>query len=348
MNWKKQAIQVLWIIAGIAVVVLLGAAMQQKSHKVCEDVKIEITGAEEHMFIDENDVMEILNSSTSVKGKDIASVNLRTMEEQLEKNAWVKNAELFFDNNRVLMVSIEERQPIARVFTVQGNSFYLDTAGIRLPLSDKLSARVPVFTNFPSDKHVMAQSDSFLLKDVVKLGTFIIADSFWMAQTAQLDITPQGNFEMVPVIGDHTVALGKADDLENKFNRLFTFYKQAWLQNGINKYEKLDVQYDNQIVAIKRGTTQAIIDSAKARQAVNDLMNASTHSDTATHISTDAVNRMNTRDTARARVATPSKPAVQRNNRVAHPANNARPAAPKPQTTKPDANRPRAVMDRRN
>ncbi len=348
MNWKKKVIQVLWIIAGIGVVVLLGAAMQHKSHKTCEDVKIEITGAEEHMFIDENDVMEILNSSSPIKGKDIASVNLRTMEAQLEKNSWVKNAELFFDNNRVLMVSIEERQPIARVFTVQGNSFYLDTAGIRLPLSDKLSARVPIFTNFPSDKKAMAQSDSLLLKDVVKLGSFIIADSFWMAQTAQLDITPQGNFEMVPVIGDHIVALGKADDLANKFNRLFTFYRQAWLQNGINKYEKLDVQYNNQIVAVKRGTYGAIVDSAKAAQAVADLINANAHPDTAQHLSTAAVNRMNNRDTARARVAIPPKPAVQRNSPVVRPINNVRPAPPKPQPPKPDANRPRAVMDRRN
>lgn len=348
MNWKKKIIQVLWVIAGIGVMVLLGAAMQQKNHQTCMDVKIEIIGAEEHMFIDENDVMEILNRSTPVKGTDIASVNLRSMEEQLEKNAWVKNAELFFDNNRVLTVSIEERQPIARIFTVQGHSFYLDTAGIRLPLSDKLSARVPVFTGFPSDKPIMAYSDSLMLKQVVKLSTYILADSFWMAQTAQLDITPQGNFEMVPVIGDHLIALGKADDLENKFNRLFTFYKQAWLQNGINKYEKLDVQYTNQIVAVKRGTNKTIIDSAKAAQAVTDLMNANIHPDTAQHISTAEVNRMNNRDTVRTKVATTPKPPVQINNRVVSHANNARPAAPKPKAPKPVANRPRAIMDTRN
>lgn len=343
MNWKKKVIQGLWIAAGIGVIVLLGAAMQQKSHKTCEDVKIEITGAEEHMFIDENDVLEILNGNGPVKGKNIATVNLRSMEEQLEKNAWVKNAELFFDNNRVLMVSIEERQPVARVFTVQGSSFYLDTAGIRLPLSDKLSARVPVFTGFPSNKKVMAHSDSLLLKDVVKIGGFIMADSFWMAQIAQVDITQQNHFEMFPVIGDHTVALGNAEDLEGKFNRLFTFYQQAWLQNGINKYEKLDVQFTNQIVAVKKGTAQAIVDSARARQAVQELMNAN-HIDTARNATTN-VNRINSnRDTARTGTTAPRQ-AVQQNSNVARPANNGpQQQRPQPATT----NRPRAVMDRRH
>lgn len=51
--WKKRIIQALWISLGVATIVLLGAAMQQKNHKVCSDVKIEISGAEEHMFMDE-------------------------------------------------------------------------------------------------------------------------------------------------------------------------------------------------------------------------------------------------------------------------------------------------------
>ena len=152
--WKKRLIQALWITTGIAAVVLLGAAMNQKSHKVCTNVKIEITGAEQHMFIDEKDVLNILNNGGEIRGRDIANIELRSMEEMLEKNPWVRNAEMFFDNQQVLMVTIEERQPIARVFTISGKSFYLDTAAMHLPLSEKISARVPVFTGFTSDKKV--------------------------------------------------------------------------------------------------------------------------------------------------------------------------------------------------
>ena len=270
--WKQRMIQGLWIALGISTIVLLGAAMQQKNHKTCSDVKIEIIGSIKHMFIDEKDVLQILNQQQNVIGNQMTNIDIRSLEEMLEKNAWVLNAELFFDSKQVLNVRITERQPIARVFTVQGNSFYIDTACNHLPLSEKLSARVPVFTGFANSNAVMSHGDSVLLKDVSRFGAFIMADSFFMAQTAQIDITPGGKFELIPVVGNHIVALGNATDLENKFNRLYTFYKEAWIQSGMNKYEKIDVQYDNQVVALKRNASKVFIDSTKALQALNGMM----------------------------------------------------------------------------
>ncbi len=274
LNWKKIAIRAVWLLAGIGMIVLLGAAMQRKDRKACADIKVEITGANKHMFIDEKDVLDIINKNYPVKGSGIASINLRGLELLVEKNPWVHHAEMFIDNNQQLQVRIDERQPVARVFTLQGNSFYLDSASNRLPLSEKLSARVPVFTGFPSDKPSLARPDSILLSGIVKLGQFISADSFWMAQVAQVDITPQAGFEIIPVIGDHVIAFGNAEDIKAKFKRLYTFYQKAWLQNGINTYEKLDVQYNNQVVAVKRGTAKAMVDSAKAMQLMNAMIAA--------------------------------------------------------------------------
>lgn len=271
-NWKKILLNGLWILAGIGTMVLLGAAMQQKNQKTCTNVTIEITGAEQHMFIDEKDVMEMLRTVGQVTGSRIGLLNLRQMESLVEKDPWVKNAEMFLDNNQVLQVKIEERQPVARVFTMGGNSFYLDSNALRLPLSEKLSARVPVFTGFPSDRSVLAKPDSVLLSDIVSIGKYILQDSFWMAQVAQVAITPGVGFELVPVLGDHTVTLGSAEDLDSKFRKLSTFYYKAWLQNGINTYEKLDIQYDNQVVAIRKGTSQARIDSARAHALMQEML----------------------------------------------------------------------------
>jgi cell division protein FtsQ len=271
-NWKKILINTAWILAGAGTMVLLGAAMQKKNHRPCTGVHIEITGAEKHMFIDEKDVMDLLNAGGRLEGNASSVLDLRVMETSVEKNPWVRNAEMFLDNQQMLQVRIEERQPVARVFTLEGGSFYLDSAALRLPLSDKISARVPVFTSFPSDKPVLAKPDSMLLHDVVRLGQFLLADSFWMAQTAQVDITPQSGFEIVPVIGDHTIVLGNAENIDQKFSRLYTFYQKAWLQHGITTYEKLDVQYNNQVVAIRKGTAKARVDSARIHAIMNGMM----------------------------------------------------------------------------
>ncbi|MBC7650761.1 MAG: hypothetical protein H7101_03330 [Deinococcales bacterium] len=272
MNWKKKIIQIIWLLVGAGTIVLFGAALQLKSNKVCAGVKVEILGVEEHLFIDENDVLEIVNSNAAITSKSIKNIDLRATETALEATPWVKNAELFFDNKQILHIIITERQPIARIFTMQGTSFYIDSVGLRLPLSDKLSARVPMFTNFPSDRPNMAKPDSLLLQSVVAMGKYIIADSFWMAQTSQIAITPQATFEIVPIIGDQIIVFGTAEDIDKKFKRLLAFYKNAWLQNGINTYEKLDVQYDNQIVAVKKGTVKVLVDSAKAKEILSLTM----------------------------------------------------------------------------
>ena len=126
-------------------------------------------------------------------------------------------------------------------------------------MSDKLSARVPVFTNFPSEKAALAKPDSILLFGIVKLATYINTDSFWTAQIAQIHINGESKFEMVPLIGDQLILLGDAEQLDKKFKRLKAFYEQALVGQGINTYEKLDVRFDKQVVAVRRGTANAQI-----------------------------------------------------------------------------------------
>ncbi|MBY0480179.1 MAG: hypothetical protein K2Q21_02390 [Chitinophagaceae bacterium] len=269
--WKKRLSQTVWLLLGMGAMVLFGAAMIKKNQKKCTGIQIEIAGATQHMFLDEKDILELLNLSGKMEGNAIGKINLRILEQQLEMNSWIKNAEMYFDNQQVLQVKILERQPIARVFVNGGGSFYLDTAGLRLPLSEKLSARVPVFTNFPSNRTVLAKPDSNLLGSIVKLASFIQTDSFWMAQIAQININSQSNFELIPLVGDQLILLGDTTSLEKKFGHLSAFYQQAFLQKGINTYEKLDLRYDNQVVAIRRGTEKAVIDSAEAKKRILEL-----------------------------------------------------------------------------
>ena len=66
------------------------------------------------------------------KGKPLASFDLKKIEVSIEQNVWIKDAQVFFDNNGVLRVAVAERTPVARIFTVNGNSFYIDSSGNRL------------------------------------------------------------------------------------------------------------------------------------------------------------------------------------------------------------------------
>jgi cell division protein FtsQ len=260
--FKQRFISLLWWLLAITVASLLAAAVQRKKQLPCSEVKVEIEDNEGHVFVDEKDVITILKNNGVYEGKSISNIDLHKLENIIKQGAWIKNAELFFNNKQVLQVKIKEREPIARIFTLQGTSFYIDSTGKRLPLSNDYSARVPMFTSFTSDKKKLSNPDSLLLDDVRKIALYIQQDSFWNAQVSQVVITPQSTFEIIPVAGNQVIQFGKADSLSSKFDRLFSFYKQVWAKAGFEKYETINVQFSGQVVAVKRGAPKPIIDSA--------------------------------------------------------------------------------------
>jgi len=190
------------------------------------------------------------------------------MERELQKNIWVKSAELFFDNNEMLQVIVNEREPVARVFTTTGTSFYIDRDGAMLPLSEKFSARLPVFTDFPSDKIVLSKADSILLKDIKTISLEIQKDSFRMAMIEQVDITPQRTFEMMPKIGNQLIVFGDASAAAEKFEKLELFYKNVMTKAGWNYYSIINLQYKNQVVAKRRGAEDFSADSLRTLQVM--------------------------------------------------------------------------------
>ena len=253
-QWQNILIKTLWSIAGAALIFLFVIAWKAKVSKKVSQIQVELVGeTTKALFMDENEITQILKDQGITKGTIVESINLTSIEQELEKIRWIKNAELFINNQQLLEVKIQQRIPIARVFTVAGNSFYIDDQGWRLPLKQLTVLRLPVFTGFPTDQDKLSAPDSLLLKEVLFFSNTIKTDSFFTAQIAQVNIGPNGDFQMVPSLGDHTVLIGSVDNLADKLNRLYTFYKKVWVQSGINAYQVLDCRFDGQIVALKKG-----------------------------------------------------------------------------------------------
>jgi len=277
-----------------------------------------------------------------LKGKKMSEINLKKLELLLRDNVWIRKAEMWFDNRNVLHVEVYEREPIARIFTTANNSFYIDSSGKKMPLSDKMSARVPVFTNFP-DKKVYSPRDSLLLTDVKSIATYIKNDPFWMSQVAQIDITADRNFELSPVVGNHLIKLGNGKNLEKKFNRLMIFYKQVLAQKGFDAYSIVDIQYAGQVVGTRRGTEKNKVDTVMLKRRVNEMLKqVQTQYDSivalkpiiekptisGSHVSTNDLRATSTQSTNPNALKTESLPSKNEK--------------------KPNENKPRAVMPKKN
>jgi cell division protein FtsQ len=271
-HWQTILVRVLWSIAGAALIVLFVVAWKAKEEKKCTSIQIELVGeSTAALFMDEKEILQIIQEQGVKEGMPIGDVNLNVLEKYLQTIRWVKNVELFLDNTQSLHVKIEQRIPIARIFTASGNSFYIDKEGLQLPLKQLTVLRLPVFTNFPSDQEKLSKPDSVLLNDILHFTKTVASDSFFMAQTAQVNIATNGDFELVPSVGDHLVLIGSVENIEDKLNRLYTFYKKVWVQSGLNAYQVIDCRFDNQIVALKKGM-QPIQFSANDLPTVDSTM----------------------------------------------------------------------------
>ncbi len=106
-----------------------------------------------------------------------------------------------------------------------------------------------------------------------------------MAQIDQVDILPGGAFDLIPKLGNQVIHFGKAENYQEKFNNLLCFYRQVLSKKGWSQYSSLDVQFDGQIVAVRRGAGEIKMDSLRSIQIMKAIIaDAQKHTNDSTNI----------------------------------------------------------------
>lgn len=261
-----------WMSVTIGTSVLLVAAVRSRNARLCRDVQLTIHGPADGLFLNKQEILKLLTSiGGPLTGRPMEEMDLNRMEDSLRKMVWISDAQLHFTNHGVLQVNVTEREPIARIFTRTGASYYIDSTLIRLPLNHNYLTRKPVFTGFPSDQPVWRAADSLLMVQVRDMSRFILQDPFWMAQIDQVDIDADRQFTLVPKVGEQRILFGDGKDVPSKFRRLMLFYREVLPKTGWLYYDTIHVGYKGQIVATRRNTRAGAIDTAAARRNLEEM-----------------------------------------------------------------------------
>jgi cell division protein FtsQ len=254
---KRMGSAILWMVVLISFVVLVAAAARVKDAVRCQGIVVKISGSDDNFFIEEKDIKALVEKNPDLNpvGMPVSSINIGRLEKVVAQDPWVQQAELFLDNQHRLNIKVTQREPVARVFTTTGNSFYLDAEHERIPVSERYTARVPVFTGFPTDAVQLQKADSQLTASIVDISRFVLNDPFWMAQVEQVDISGDRKFEIIPKLGDHVIDFGEGTDVEKKFGKLMAFYKEGLSRVGWNNYTRINVAFENEVVCTRKDGT---------------------------------------------------------------------------------------------
>jgi cell division protein FtsQ len=270
---KKIFILLCWCIAGVVGIAVLIAAINAKNSSLCQGMDVEINGGAKALLLTRKDVAFILENGgfQNQLGKKVSAFDLSKMEGLLKKNNWIKEAQLYFDNNGILKIRIQERTPVARIFSITGSSFLIDSNGVQMALPGKTIFKLPVFTNFPGDRFGL-HKDSALTSQIKNIASYLNQDPFWSDQIQSVNIQPAKTFTLTPLIGSQSIEFGDGNDFENKFHRLFVFYEQVLSQTGFEKYTRINLAYTNQVIAIRKGGIISRTDSIQARKNVMEMI----------------------------------------------------------------------------
>ena len=254
-----------WIAVTTYLVVVFGFISEKNHTRICHIVKVNILDSTQTGFIQPDDILKLLNKNrVETIGRPVSEINLKKLENMLDNQGTIKNAEVYCTNSGTLNIDILQRRPLVRIIDKAGKSYYLDAGGTIIPLSEKYSPLIliangnitepfdPDTTNniLKVEKENLSKQQKTIY-DLFELSKYITSNEFWNAQIEQVYVNDDSEFEIIPRVGPHIIIFGTIDDYREKFDKLMTFYKEGLNKVGWNAYLTINLKYKNQIVCTK-------------------------------------------------------------------------------------------------
>jgi cell division protein FtsQ len=253
MKWKlnfRKEIKV--AVSVLAISFLIAFSEHKQDGLLCKNIVIELDNTTENHFLDEADIMKLVEGSgQAIKGTSLDHINLKAIETRLKYDKHILDADLFGDLKGNLIVNVELRRPIARIVQENAPDAYIAEDGVIMPVSENYTSRV-VLISGGYVKSLLESEDLHKLeegKQLLELIEFVNEDKFWKAQIAQLDINSSGKITIYPQVTGQIVQFGKAEEIESKFRKLMIFYKEILPQRGWTRYERVNLEYEGQVIA---------------------------------------------------------------------------------------------------
>ena len=261
---KRSRKIIIWSVLIGYVVIALVFARSSRKEVVCNGISVTIADDDKYRFVKEKEILKLIERpEKSIIGSKLSKLDCSNIEQRVYNHPAVKDAEVYTTIYGKLHIRITQRKPIIRISSKNNQSYYIDSEGKPMPISENFSAQT-LFANgniqealpLSKIKTFTTAGDTFktashhIVFELYKLAIFIDNDDFWRNQIQQVFVNDKFEIEIIPTVGSQIILLGNADDLETKFAKLRSMY-YAFNQIGWNKYSFINLKYNNQIICTK-------------------------------------------------------------------------------------------------
>jgi len=237
-NWQNIRL----VLIAFAMVFLYSFASKRNQSRAIKDINISFEGNKVNLFITHEMVNNLLiqncGGALPIK-KD--RVDLNTLESILDDHEMIEKAQVFSSIDGSLSAHIKQKTPTVRLLSANA-SYYVDSKGTKMPLSDNFSARVPlVVGEFPDEEK----------ENYVVLFNEINKDDFLKKNITGIKILPSGGVIMTNRNYDFKIVLGKPIHVEQKLRNYKAFFLHAMKDTLIKEYKEVNLMFEEQVVCKK-------------------------------------------------------------------------------------------------
>lgn len=231
----------------ILLAVYLGGALTLTTILAAEEKASEpaVIISSRQTYVTAAEILRELPRDTAVLIKD---ADLEGIERRLMKKDNVEDVQAvrsYCGDRARVNVFITPMKPVARVF--EGNiSYYINRSGKKLTANARYRIDVPVITG---DFRRRTPAEILPLLDYME------NDEKFSSIVSSIDIAPNGDIIIVPLIEGHVINFGEPRLFRNKVRRISEFYRQVMPVKGWHFYDTISVKWDGQVVATRRKYT---------------------------------------------------------------------------------------------
>ena len=233
-NWGK----ILLVLILISSIGIFYASNMKNNSRIINKINVKITPNPSH-FISADSIQDSINKYI-LTSKD--SISLSRIEQEIDKNTFIEKSQVYMKIGQELNVDIKQKEPIARVIT-SDSIFYLDKNSNFMSLSKLKSSNVPVVFGFNEN------SD---LKYLTEISLIIKKDEFLNKSISQIFIKDDKKIDLKMRGNNTIIEFGNNNRLKNKIQNLKAFYYRTISKNEIDKYKKINLRFENQVVVVKK------------------------------------------------------------------------------------------------
>ncbi|MCR5193079.1 MAG: hypothetical protein K6D59_07215 [Bacteroidales bacterium] len=257
---KRPVRNILIAVLVIAIVITFHTVRRNSIMRGLETI---IVGNQKECLLSVADVDSlIMEAYPTLKEEDIKNVDCDGVEKMLEAHPYIEEASVGMTTGGKMKTEVTPAIPVVRLF-YQGNEYYLSYNGRCLPLAARHYRHI-IVGNVESEEPQLHNITALNLADtsnhkqpeslmkIWKMATFLHDNSQYDDVFDQICIDESGDICIVPKLGDMTVVVGDTNDLDKKFENLWTFFEQGISQTGWDTYSVINLKYRDQVVCTKR------------------------------------------------------------------------------------------------